>query len=193
MQLIIVLRTWPRAALTHRNTGNGVYGDVTCHRPLGSTAVLVGVARVGRSVALFSNSPTRGLKGRNINTNHLASIVGRVCFSFLSSTPLCRYSFSLPLNSIQSTVIRFHILKMLFRSLVPAALAALSLTSVAHAQFVAIQGVQDGLGPGGARPARLEISKLQQDPYAWYVHKFFAMSTVPSLGFDDHPRHSSRG
>ena len=57
-------------------------------------------------------------------------------------------------------------------SFLPAALAALSLSSIVGAQYIAIQGISDGV-VNGARPARLNIDTLQADPYAWYVIIFY--------------------
>jgi hypothetical protein len=57
----------------------------------------------------------------------------------------------------------------MFSFLPAAALVALSWSSIATAQYLAIQGVTGGVGSDGSRPARLNINTLQNDPYAWYV------------------------
>jgi hypothetical protein len=54
-------------------------------------------------------------------------------------------------------------------SFLPITVLALALSSTISAQHVTVQGVRDGNGPNGKRPARLNIRSLQADTYAWYV------------------------
>lgn len=73
------------------------------------------------------------------------------------------------LFNISSSSHSFHFNLNMLSFLPAAALVALSWSSTATAQYVAIQGVTDGVGSDGSRPARLNINTLQNDPYAWYV------------------------